>query len=125
MNHIIEEKHSWTIDTLKPVLKSIKTPDSIVSNKTGKILFNILDSNLAITKCRLNNNKYTTCVSPYKFNLINDGKHTFFLKAEDKAGNILDYKYSWIIDTVKPIINIVKFPSEYDIKKSGYIAFKL
>ncbi len=105
--------YSWVLDTIAPDTTIITKPFSLDTDNTPTFTFTGNDgigSGVASFMCRMDNETYTLCTSPFALSALADGLHTFDVYAIDLA-NIADISpasYSWTLDTTAPI---VKFSS--------------
>jgi len=71
-----------------------------------------LNKKKPVFECKLNQDEWSTCQSPLKTKILNDGNHTFFIRAKDANQKILtDKSISFSIDTVKPVVSVANPPS--------------
>ncbi|MFO7735803.1 MAG: hypothetical protein R6W70_06255, partial [bacterium] len=114
----------WTIDTTSPVTEIAKTPEKITNFPTATFVFSTNEESELF--CSKDNKKWKKCSSPFKIKDISDGKHSFFVKAVDRAGNeeIKPPSFSWTVDTEEPETEITKAPKKLTRRKTAEFAFK-
>jgi hypothetical protein len=86
-------------------------PANITSSTSALFEFRSDESN-SIFQCQLDSSGYSSCSSPKSYSNLNQGSHTFYVKAQDQAGNIDSSPayYSWEIDTTAPNTTIYSYP---------------
>jgi hypothetical protein len=94
---------TWTIDTLAPPTPSIDTFPASLSNDDSPS-FTFSDSEAGVSfRCDLDGAGFSACSSPQDYGDLEDGEHTFSVKAKDAAGNFSDAAtYTWTIDATPP-----------------------
>jgi hypothetical protein len=121
--------YSWKIDITRPTIQITSTPSNPSKDSQATFGFLAKDPNgglLARTECRIDAEpNYTNCSSPKLYTGLQDGPHTFFVRAVDQVGLMSDAaSYSWVIDTMAPAINISKAPlPTLGTNESATIAF--
>ena len=76
--------HTWTIDTAAPDTTLTATPPDPSSEATPTFSFTGTGTNF---ECRVDTGVFVTCASPYTTEELDDGEHTFEVRAVDAAGN--------------------------------------
>lgn len=115
-----ETTHTWTIDTVPPVVTITQKP-SDPSNDASPT-FGFSASEAAGFQCKLDGASFTSCTSPKSYTPGNDA-HTLTVRATDAAGNTGEATYAWIIDTVAPTATITQKPNNPSNVKSPTFAF--
>jgi hypothetical protein len=107
--------YTWIIDLVPPVINITKGPTPFTASRTATFEFNATDagSSVAQIMCSLDSvTAYTPCTSPFTYNNVSAGKHIFYARAVDAAGNLSDPKsHSWEIDLVGPTITFIIVPT--------------
>jgi hypothetical protein len=69
-------------------------------------------------ECQLDSGNFEKCTSPIYIKSLNEGSHTFKVRAIDEAGNIdpTPATYTWIIndETIKPLTGLIINEIDYD-----------
>ena len=76
----------------------------------------LADPVVAGFECKLDSGTFASCTSPYSYQNLSDGSHTFTVQAKDAAGN-LDQSpatYTWTIDTQPPDTQILTKPALFE-----------
>ncbi|GMK44165.1 hypothetical protein PghCCS26_12920 [Paenibacillus glycanilyticus] len=97
------------VDTTAPDTAIVSSPAAVSGDSTPSFTFGSNEDGSTF-ECSLDNNGeyYAACTSPVTFSKLADGSHTLYVRAVDIFGNT-DEKpvpYTWVIDTVKPVITI-------------------
>ena len=108
-------QHRWQIDQSKPRVRIVSTGEDFRGSNKASLMFEATDEETGIQKieCRLNGKPFRACESPMNYSGLPDGEHSFFVKAEDKAGNVSSVQsYSWLVDTQAPLVHFTEKPDE-------------
>jgi hypothetical protein len=129
-NKSVPASRTFRVDTLKPTIDITKTPLLQTLDRNANFEFTATDPQGAVDfiECSLDSaNSFVPCTSPKVYNIIDDGTHTFYVRATDKAGNVSDVKnYSWLLDTKGPVINITSQPPAIITDSNVYnLSFKV
>lgn len=102
----------WTIDVTAPVVTITSGPNPYVKDLSSQFIFSATDSSgIASYECKIDNNAFSPCTSPYTSQNLNEGTHVFYVRATDTAGNVSSpANYTWALDLSPPIIRIVSAP---------------
>jgi hypothetical protein len=94
---------SWVIDTTPPPVPAITSTPNNPTNKTSASL-SFTDTETGATfLCQLDGTAFVICASPAAYSGLGQGSHTFFVEAQDAAGNVSgSTSFSWVIDTTPP-----------------------
>src|SRR5207247_1446162 len=88
--------------------------------------FEFTDSEPGVTfHCRLDSGAFPPCTSPQTYADVDDGLHTFYVRAVDALGNESDpTPYQWRVDTkAPPTPTIVSGPPDPSGSKSAHFVF--
>ena len=99
--------YNWVIDTTKPTVQIVSTPDNPTNEVDANFEFNGNDvgSGIESYQCRIDGGSYGNCNSPQTYSGLTEGTHNFYVRAIDRAGNISDpATYVWEIDLTGPTI---------------------
>jgi Cys-rich repeat protein len=105
--------YSWTIDTDPPETTIVSKPSDPSNSSEATFEFDCDEQNCAF-ECRIDDGEWESCSSPKTYTGLQDGNHTFEVRAIDSAGNVETppVSYSWTIDTDPPETTIVSKPSD-------------
>lgn len=104
--------YTWLIDLTPPVAPSIAGgPASPTRSTSASFVFSDSEAGLSFG-CRLDGDAFTSCTSPVSYSKLADGRHTFSVRATDRAGNVGSAaSYAWTVDTVAPDTTITSRPA--------------
>ncbi len=99
---------TWTVDTVAPPVPTITAgPNGLVNISSANFAYTS-EAN-ATFECRRDALAFAVCNATKNYGLVEEGPHTFEVRAKDVAGNFSDYALrSWTVDTVKPPLPIVE-----------------
>lgn len=115
--------YSFSIDTSGPALAltSKPVPDSNVSAPT--FAFTTGDATAASITCQIDSGNPQACSSPFPAPALADGQHGFTLRGTDSLGNSSTTSYTWMIDTVAPVVTLGQVPPPYSNVRSPVFTF--
>jgi large repetitive protein len=92
----------WVIDTRQPHTTITGRPGAVSS--TASASFSFASSEAASFACSLDGGGFVPCSSPQSYSGLNDGGHTFRVRATDLAGNVepAPPAYSWQVMSLLP-----------------------
>lgn len=99
-------------DTTLPDTGITSQPPELANSRTASFGFTVPvalseDISQVTYECRLleMDQTFTGCTSPKTYSGLNDGPHTFYVRAIDKVGNIdtTPASYTWTIDSTPPV----------------------
>ena len=95
-------------DTAAPNTKITGGPKGFVRSRTASFAFKSSE-NGSTFECRLDRRAFAPCSSPKVYRKLSDGRHAFWVRATDSAGNTdkSAARRVWRIDTHGPAINRV------------------
>ncbi|MDM8556471.1 hypothetical protein QUF75_17235 [Desulfococcaceae bacterium HSG7] len=104
--------YTWTIDTTEPDTNITDQPSNPESNATPAFQFTGSDSGgsgVASYECQTDTAGWAVCTSPHTVASLNDGSHTFQVRATDNAGNTdaTPASYTWTVDTTVTTTTVV------------------
>ena len=120
--------YTWLIDTGKPNITFVNTPDN-PTNMTDAFFQvspqdNAGGSGIERVECRLDSQAFQACQNAFDFSGLSNGNHTAEARAIDRAGNVSDViSFSWMIDNAKPVVNITKAPSNPTAQTTAQFEF--
>ncbi len=110
--------HEWTVDTAAPQTSIQSQPPAQTAASAATFAFSGDDgsgSGVASFECRLDSGAagaWQPCASPREYTSLQQGDHTFEVRAIDAAGNAdsTPGSYSWAIDSTPPSVSIDSGP---------------
>jgi uncharacterized delta-60 repeat protein len=78
--------YRWTVDTVAPHTTITSGPSGTLTSPTATFAFTSSKPGSSF-QCKLDGAAFTPCISPMTY-LVAAGKHTFFVRAVDPAGNL-------------------------------------
>jgi hypothetical protein len=98
---------NFSVDTVAPDTTLDSAPDALIASDSATFEFSSLDGS-ATFECALDDDDYTTCVSPVTLDELSEGPHTFVVRATDTAGNVdaSPATASFTVDTTAPQVTI-------------------
>lgn len=99
--------YTWTVDATPPQTTIVSGPDNPTNKRDAAITFTSDESN-SVFECQLDGGAYAPCASPKSYANLQDGSHTFSVRAVDRAGNVdpTPATRTWVIDTVAPSVTL-------------------
>lgn len=103
---------SFTIDTQSPVSTITSGPSDPTREGRPGFTFTA-DDDGATFECRMDDDAFASCESPYRSGALSDGEHTFAVRASDAAGNTEEPPVTdtFTVDTTAPDTTITDHPS--------------
>ena len=103
---------SWTIDTVPPNTTVVSAPAANANSSTAAFAFSATEP-ASIFECSLDSGAYSACTSPVSLENLDDGDHTFRLRAIDQAGNVeaTAVVVNWTVDTVATVSSLTAAPA--------------
>ena len=103
---------SWTVDTVAPETSITGGPSGTVVPRTAEFSFSSADGGASF-QCRLDGGDWTLCGSPKTYTDLDNGSHTFTVRAVDAVGNAdaTPATRTWSIDSIAPDTSISSGPS--------------
>jgi hypothetical protein len=117
--------YSWVIDTKSPPQPTIVSGPPQPSG-TSEAQFAFADSEAGVGyRCQLDGGGFLQCANPQTYSSLADGTHTLVVEAVDAAGNTSDptLPYSWLIDTVRPVVTLTDKPAAVTNQTSANFSF--
>jgi hypothetical protein len=124
-NESTRATYTWVIDTTPPPQPTIVSGPAHPSG-TSEAQFAFSDSEGGVGfRCQLDGSNFLPCANPQAYAGLPDGTHTFSVEAVDAAGNTSDPTpaYSWLIDTVHPVVTLTDKPPTVTNRTSASFSF--
>lgn len=119
--------YSWNIDLTAPVVTITSNPTSLNNSTTASFVFSATDSgggSIASYKCKLDGASYSSCTSPMNLSGVTQGAHTFYVTADDTAGNTSSAAtYTWNVDLTAPTLTLNTTPASITNINSASFGF--
>jgi hypothetical protein len=116
---------TWNVDLTAPLTPSIDTTPANPTNQTSAT-FSFSDTPTAVSfLCQLDGSGFSSCSSPKTYSNLNQGDHTFFVTAQDAAGNQSGAaSFTWtIVSTAPPTPAITSAPTNPTNQTSASFGF--
>ena len=116
----------WLIDTSKPSLTLLETPDAVTRVSQAQFAFQAQSQGSGIREiqCKIDGGTYGSCESPIVFNNLSEGTHTLMVQSVSEAGNFSDVaSYQWTIDQTDPTVSITSHPEDLTNSKDTSFSF--
>jgi hypothetical protein len=112
---------NWTVDTSPPLMSITATPPAVTNKTNASFAFTALDPDsdaaaaTLATSCSLDG-AASACASPVSYTGLADGYHSFDVTATDLAGNSGTDSFTWLVDTVPPVLSL---PQNINVDATG------
>jgi hypothetical protein len=117
--------YTWAIDTKPPAQPTIVSgPPNPSGTNDAQFAFSDPEAGVGY-RCQLDGGNFASCPNPQTYLGLADGTHTVVVGAVDAAGNVSDPTppYSWLIDTVRPVVTLTDKPASVTNRTSGTFSF--
>jgi hypothetical protein len=114
-------QHGWVVDTLPPEVTISSGPSNPTSETGADFTFSVNET--ASLECSLDGAAFASCSSPASYSGIDDGNHSFMVRATDEAGNVGTAQYDWTRDASAPSIVITGTPDSPTNQTSANFTF--
>jgi large repetitive protein len=101
--------YTWTIDTVHPIVTLTDKPPLITNRTSASFSFSSNKSG-STYECKLDAGGFSNCTSPRLYTGLDDGEHTFSVRATSLGNTGLTTEYTWTVDTVAPGTTITATP---------------
>ncbi len=105
-------EHLWSIDTVAPITTLTEAPAA--ADNSTMVRFSFMANEMFIAfECSLDGGPFETCRTGDMFGPVNDGAHSFGVRAKDRAGNVdaSPAVHAWQVDTSTPDTTLLSGPS--------------
>ena len=95
--------YSFTVDTIAPNVSLTPSSTQSPTDQTTES-FGFSANENASFSCQLDSSGFSPCISGINYSNLQQGSHSFQVKATDTAGNVsVPQSFTWIIDLTPPI----------------------
>ena len=100
--------YTWKVSTEAPQVENLEGPESLTNSTVATFTFQCSSSPCQY-QCRFNDEPAEDCLSGYEITEIEDGNHTFGVRAIDLLGRAsVEARWNWRVDTLTPeVINLI------------------
>jgi large repetitive protein len=119
------DSHGWAIDTIAPTASIAAGPSGMVGSSDASFELGSDDPGAEL-QCRLDGSPsgFQPCASPSSYSGLEEGAHTFEVRAVDAAGNAgAPASRSWTVDTAPPTALITSRPDNPTDESSATFGF--
>lgn len=119
----------WNVDYTPPQVSFISKPTSPLSTKKEDSFEFIGQDNrspISGYECQQEGGGYTKCQSPFLLADLNQGLHSFGVRAIDSAGNTSNpISHTWTLDTMGPKIVVLSYPMNHGMGIKDSVHFSI
>ena len=103
---------TWLVDTQQPNTTLSGAPTGTTNDSTATLTFGSNETGVTF-ECSLDGAAFAPCTSPVSLTALNDGPHTFSVRAIDAAGNVdaTPATATWTVDAAVPDTTITSGPT--------------
>ncbi|HEY2939544.1 MAG TPA: hypothetical protein VGJ27_07005, partial [Gaiellaceae bacterium] len=116
------ESYTWTIDTIHPIVTLTDKPPLLTNQTTATFSFSS-NKPSSTYECKLDGGGFGSCTSPRLYTGLDDGSHTFSVRATSLGNLGLTTEYTWTVDTVAPATSITSTPPATSNSASANFTF--
>jgi hypothetical protein len=117
-----ETSYVWTIDTIHPLVTLTDKPPLLTNQTTASFSFSA-NKPSSVFECKLDTGGFGNCTSPRLYSGLDDGAHTFSVRATSLGNTGLTTEYAWTVDTVAPDTVITSTPPALSSSASANFSF--
>jgi hypothetical protein len=124
-NESTVSSYTWAIDTKPPPRpKIVSGPAQPSGVSDAQFAFSDPEAGVGY-RCQLDGGGFLPCSNPQAYLGLADGTHTVLVEAVDAAGNVSNPTppYSWLIDTVRPVVALTDMPPRVTNRTSATFSF--
>ncbi len=116
--------YMWTVDTTAPDTAITNQPVNPSNSNAASFIFTSTETNSTF-RCKFDNGIYINCTSPVSYENLEDGSHTFSVKATDMAGNVdmSPASYTWVVDATAPNTYLISWPDNPSSDSTATFSF--
>ncbi|MCY4724744.1 Ig-like domain-containing protein [Nocardioides sp. STR2] len=113
---------SWTVDGTEPDVVITSGPSGDHASRTATYTFTV-DDPTATVECLLDGGTWSPCSSPRTFTGLEDGPHSFSVRATDPAGNRGAEGRSFFVDATAPVVSFTDGPAQVTTARTARLVF--
>ena len=116
----------WVVDSdvTPPTVTITSGPPAVTNSRSAT--FTMVSDEPGTFRCSKDGAPLYKCVTPFEWNWLTDGEHTFATQAIDLAGNRSSVAtWVWTVDTVVPVVAISEGPPAHTNATSATLVFSL
>ena len=117
------ETTTWTVDATLPTVQITSGPTGNINVRDATFTFTVDDDDLDTVECRVDLGAWVPCTSPEQLEDLEDGPHSFDVRAKDKAGNVSAEGRTFFVDATGPTVEITDGPSGVTTSTGATIRF--
>lgn len=117
------KSYTWTIDTIHPIVTLTDKPPLVTNQTTASFSFSSNKPRSSTYECKLDGGAFASCASPRLYTGLDDGSHTFAVRATSFGNLGLTTEYTWTVDTVAPSTTITSTPPSSSSSASANFTF--
>jgi hypothetical protein len=117
-----ESSYTWTIDTIRPLVTLTDKPPLLTNQTTASFSFSS-NKPSSTYECKLDAGSFGNCASPRLYSGLDDGSHTFSVRATSLGNLGPTTEYTWTVDTVAPGTAITSTPPALSTSGSANFSF--
>lgn len=108
---LADASFEWSVDASPPETQLTLSPPALDGEASATIMFAADHRDVVRFECSLDSAPFATCTSPVRLS-VDDGLHTFRVRAVDRAGNAdpTPASTSWAVDTSAPLVTFTDGP---------------
>ena len=113
-------------DETPPEARLTSSPPSPSPSTEAALAFEGRDDESGVShfECALDDADFLPCTSPWRYENLQDGSHTFAVRAIDRAGNVGEAAYTtpWVVDTSAPSVALTDAPPpRSDVASASFV----
>lgn len=117
---VYQNDYSWTVNALALGVIITLKPATVTTSTDAEFAF---ESNKSATfECKIDEEEYADCSTPYNYSGLSQGSHKFTVKATF-AEEIAFASYTWTVDSFGPVVTINSGPANPTNKTGAVIYF--
>ena len=113
---------SWTVDGTEPDVVITSGPSGNHASRTATYTFTVDDTS-ATVECLFDGGTWEPCTSPTTYTGLDDGPHSFSVRATDPAGNRGAEGRNFFVDATPPVVTFTSGPAAVTTARSAHLVF--
>ncbi|MGI6395440.1 MAG: FG-GAP-like repeat-containing protein [bacterium] len=116
---LYQNSYEWMVNPAALGVQITSKPSLIT--KLSDATFEFESNKAATFECKIDEEEYTPCYSPFGYSGLDDGEHIFTVKASF-AEEINFASYTWLIDSLSPVVTVTS-AQDNPTNKTGAIIY--